>query len=107
MDERELETVLHALARERRAPSERLLRRTKSAIRGRRLFHLVAFLSLGTQAMGVVAGIFVLMSPEVRPAVKILTLAGLTSFFGAIAVVVVAARRQVVWFFRRVERLTA
>jgi hypothetical protein len=106
MDERELETILHALARERRAPSERLLRRTKSVIRGRRLFHLMAFLSLGMQAIGVVAGIFVLMSPEVRPAVKIFTLAGLTAFFGAIAVVVVAARRQVVLFFRRVERLT-
>jgi hypothetical protein len=106
MDDRELDEILGGLGQKRYVPSERLIKQTRSAIRGRRLFHIVAFLSLSLQILGVGVGVYILMSPEVEPVARVFTLAGLTAFFGAIAVVVVAARTQVVVFFRRVEQLT-
>jgi hypothetical protein len=106
MDERELDGILRDLARERHVPPEKLVRRTGAAVRGRRLFHVVAFLSLAMQVVTVGTGLYILASPEVSPIARAFTLVGLTAFFGAIATVVVVARRKVIYFFRRVERLT-
>jgi ABC-type sugar transport system permease subunit len=107
MDERELDAILRGLAHERYAPTERLLTRTKAAIRGRRLLHVMMFLSLATQAVGVSVALSMLMSAEVGAVAKALTLGGLTAFFGAVAVSLVAARSHVVRFFKRVERLAS
>lgn len=106
MAEDELDGILRNIAHERYVPSEKLLRRTKSAIRGRRVFHVVAFLSLGMQGLGVGTCLYLLMSPEVGPVARTFMMAGLTAFFGAVAVTVLAARNKIVWFFRRVELLT-
>jgi hypothetical protein len=104
-DDRELDEILKDIACQRFVPSDRLIRRTKAAIRGRRLLQAVAFLSLSTQVLSVAATAYALMSPELGPVARTFILAGLTAVFGSLAVAVVAARTRVIWFFRRIERL--
>ena len=105
MDDRNLDTLLHAMARERHTPSEELVRRTKTAIRGRRLFQCVLFLSFSSQLLVLGIIVFLLTSPDVEPIAKFFGWISLFAYMGSIAVAAIAARERVRWFFRKVEQL--
>jgi len=103
MDDRELDIVLRSVGAQRITPSPSLVRRTKARVKGRRLIQIVAILSLLTQMIVLGMVIYAMASPEINPTAKLFGAACLISWMGAIAVVIVGARSQVSWFFRRVE----
>ena len=103
MEDRELDAILKGFGTERFSPPTALVRRTKARIRGRRLLQVVAVLSLLMQMIVLGVVIYALTSPEVHMAAKLFGAAGLVSWAGAIAVVIVGASGHVSWFFRRVE----
>ncbi len=107
MEDRKLDAILREIACERYVPSEKLVRRTKAAIRGKRLLQVVVFLSFCTQLLTVGTIVFLLTSPEVQLVAKVFGLVGLFAYTGCIVVATVAARHQVIWFFKRIEQLIA
>ncbi|NIO29788.1 MAG: hypothetical protein GTO29_14685 [Candidatus Latescibacteria bacterium] len=107
MEDRKLDAIIREIACERYVPSEKLVRRTKATIRGRRLLQAVVFLSFCTQLLAVGIVMFLLTSPEVQLAAKIAGAVGLFAYMGCLVVATVAARDQVIRFFRRIEQLIA
>jgi hypothetical protein len=105
MDEKNLDRILRAMSRERYTPSDELVRRTKTAIRGRRLFQWVLFLSIVSQLVVLGIVVFFLTSPEADTTAKIFGWISLFAYVGSITVSAVAARERVKWFFKKAEQL--
>lgn len=106
MDDTRLDAVLHAIACERHAPSEKLVKRTRAMIRGRRLFQVVVFLSLCAQLMTVGVVVALLTLPDVQPMAKVFGVVGLVALMGCMILVAVAARGRVIWFFKQAKMVT-
>lgn len=107
MNDERLNEALSALSLERFIPSERLVSRTKAAIRGRRLLQVVVFLSFCAQLAVLAFALYLLASPGVPFAARVCGGVSLCGYAGCVIVAAVAARAHLVRFFRRVEQLTA
>lgn len=107
MNDETLNALLEALARERSVPSEHLLRRTRAAVRGRRLLQFVVFLSLCAQLVFLGGILFLLAAPGVPAAARVCGMVSLYAYAGCLAVAVVAARSHLKQFFSKIEQLAA
>lgn len=107
MNDETLHRMLGAMAREKYVPPDRLVMRTKAAVRGRRLLQVILVCSVATQLAAVAIVAALLAAPGVPLAARLCGGASVFLYVGCVMVAAAAARHRLASFFRRVEQLVA
>jgi hypothetical protein len=106
MDDHEMEKALKALSRERISAPDNLVQVTKDAVHRRRILPVAIMLSLGIVSLCSLAVVLVFIFLDIDWIIKLYGVLSLLALLGAVDLVIVAARRRVVPFCRKIESLT-
>ena len=103
MDERELDTLLAAAAREDFRPSAETLEATRQRLYRTPLLQASVFASLALQSLGWTAAVLAILSPAVAHGIKLAIFFGGLALWGCVLVALLSVRRALIPCLRRLD----